>query len=165
MSDVTDTYYAGEAFIGYGTQLMVGDGASPESFEAIADVIEITPGAWGTDVVEKTHLRSPTRHKEKLVAMRDSGPFVVKCNWRPTHESQSKAGGGSGAFASGGMLAKWISGEETNYKIVLSDGSPGTEVPFRGSVTKYQPGGIAGGQKVDMTIEITPLADFSSSLP
>lgn len=165
MSDLTDSFYAGEAFIGYGSQLEVGDGTSPENFEAVADVVEITPGEMSTAVVDKTHLRSPARHREKLVALRDSGPFTVKCNYRPKHESQSNAGGGSGSFVGGGLLAKWISGEECNFRIVLADGSPVTVLPFRGSVTKYQPGGISGDQKVDLTVEITPLADFSADLP
>lgn len=164
MSNLTNTYYAGEAFIGYGSQLLVGNGASPEVFQAVADVMEITPGAMTTAVVDKTHLRSPNRHREKLVALRDSAAFVIKANWRPTDESQSNAGGGSVAFTGGGMLAKWISGEETNYKIKLADGDT-TEIPFRGSVTKFQPGGISGDLKVDVTIEITPLGDFSADLP
>ncbi len=29
MSNVTDTFYAGDAIVGYGTQLLVGNGASP----------------------------------------------------------------------------------------------------------------------------------------
>lgn len=163
-TDVTGLYYAGEAFIGYGSQLLVGNGASPEVFEAVADVVEITPGAMTSAVVDKTHLRSPARHREKIVALRDSGAFTVKCNWRPGHRSQNNAGGGSGAFSGGGMLAKWISGAETNYKISLADADT-TDIPFRGSVTKWQPGGIVGDQKVDLMLEITPLSDFSSDLP
>ena len=45
MANRTDTYYAATGAIhGYGAQLMVGDGASPETFEAIAGVVSITPG-------------------------------------------------------------------------------------------------------------------------
>lgn len=165
MADVTDTYYAGEAFIGYGSQLEVGDGASPETFEAVADIMEIVPGAMTTAVVQKTHLRSPDAHHEKLAAIRDSGPFRIRGNWRPTHESQSNAGGGTGAFASGGLISLWRNRTERNFKIVLSDGSPGTEWPFRGVVTQFQPGAIALDQKVDFEAEITPLQAFDADLP
>lgn len=164
-TNVTDTYYAGEAFVGYGSQLMVGDGASPEVFEAIADVEKITPGEMSTNVVEKTHLRSPAAHKEKLATIRDSGPFQIMGNWRPTHRSQSNAGGGSGAFGSGGLVALWIGRAEHNFKIVLADGSPATEWPFRGVVTKFQPGEIGVDSKVTFTAEITPVQDFSADLP
>src|SRR3954470_10398146 len=94
MSDVTDSYYAGEAFDGYGSQLLVGqDDGSPETFVAVADVEMITPGEMKTDVFEKTHLRSPSAHKEHKAGLRDSGPFQLKGNWRPGHGSQSTAGG------------------------------------------------------------------------
>ena len=82
MADVTDTYYAGEAATGYGSQLLVGQGgASPQTFAAIADVDEITPGDMSTNVIEKTHLRSPEAHKEKMAGLRDSGAFTVAGNW------------------------------------------------------------------------------------
>jgi hypothetical protein len=165
MADVTDTYYAGEAFHGYGSQLMVGDGASPEVFEAIADVISITPGDMSTAVIDKTHLRSPEAHREKLAGLRDSGPFSITVNWRPTHESHSNAGGGSGAFASGGLVYLWRTRAVKNWKIVLTDGSPATEWPFTGFVSKFQPGEIGPGDKVNATVEITPASDFSASLP
>lgn len=164
-ADVTDTFYAGEAFIGYGAQLEVGDGASPETFEAVADVMEIVPGDMSTGIIPKTHLRSPEAHHEKLLGIRDSGPFTVRGNWRPTHESQSNAGGGAGSFTDGGLIAIWRRREERNFRIVLADGSPATVWPFRGGVTKFQPGGIVLDQKVDFTCEITPLRDFSADLP
>lgn len=165
MADVTDTFYAGEAFHGYGTQLMVGDGASPETFEAVADVLTITPGEMSTAVIDKTHLRSPAAHREKLAGLRDSGPFTISGNWRPKHESQNNAGGGSGSFTGGGLLAFWIDRQERNFKIVCSDGSPATEFPFAGFVSKFQPGEIGVDDKVNFTAEITPIQDFSSALP
>lgn len=163
--DVTNTYYAGQAFVGYGSQLMVGNAASPETFEAIADIETITPGDMTTAVADKTHLRSPEAHREKLATLRDSGPFTITGNWRPSHESHSNAGGGSGSFTQGGLMWLWRQRAERNFKIVLSDGSPGTEWPFRGVVTKFQPGQIGIDAKVAFTAEITPLQDFSANLP
>lgn len=165
MADVTDTFYEGDAFHGYASQLLVGDGTSPETFEAIADVISITPGALKTATIQKTHLRSLNAHHEKLAGMRDSEPFVVVCNWRPSHESQSQAGGGSGSFTAGGVLAINISREERNYKIVLSDGSPATEWPFRAICTGFTPGEIGTEGKVELTLEFTPVRDYSGDLP
>jgi Lambda phage tail tube protein, TTP len=164
MSDITDTYYPGEAFTGYGAQLMVGQGGvSPETFVAIADIETITPGEMSTNVIEKTHLRSPEAHREKLAGLRDSGAFALAGNWRPTHGSHNNAGGDG--FTNGGLIALWRTRKEANFKIVLPDGSPGTEWPFRGVVTKFQPGEIAGDAKVPFTAEITPLGDFSADLP
>lgn len=164
MADVTDTYYAGDAFHGYGAQLLVGqDDASPETFVAVADVLSITPGDMTTAVIEKTHLRSPEAHREKLAGLRDSGAFVITGNWRPAHGSQSNAGGDG--FTDGGLIAIWRTRAERNFKIVLNDGSPATEWPFRGIVTKFQPGEIGVDDKVNFTAEITPLQDFSADLP
>jgi len=165
MPNVTDTYYPSEGFSGYGSQLMVGDGASPEVFEAVAFIEMITPGDMSTDVIERTHLRSPEAHKEKLAGLRDSGPFTIEGIWAPGHQSQSNTGGGTGAFAGGGLIKMWRDRLARNCKIVLADGSPATEWPFRGFVSKFQPGAIGGGDKVKFTAEITPVADFSADLP
>lgn len=167
MANVTDTFYAGDAFHGYGTQFMVGDGASPEVFAAVADILTITPGEMSTAVIEKTHLRSPDAHREKLAGLRDSGPFTITGNWRPKHGSQNNAGnaGDGNAFATGGLISFWIDREERNFKIVCSDESPATEFPFRGFVSKFQPGEIGVDDKVNFTAEVTPIQDFSSSLP
>lgn len=163
MANVTDTYYAGEAFIGYGTQLLVGQNdGSPETFVAIADVDTITPGDMTTNVVNKTHLRSPEAHHEKLAALRDSGPFTLTGNWRLSHGSHSNAGGDG--FTTG-LIGLWRARAERNFKIILSDGSPATEWPFRGVVTRYQPGTIGLEDRVTFTAEITPLQDFSADLP
>lgn len=164
MANLKDTYYEGDAFHGYGSQLLVGDGTSPEVFWAIADVVSITPGDMSTAVIEKTHLRSTEAHREKIAGLRDSGPFTVQLNWRPTHESQSNTGG-LGAFVSGGLVKFWRDRTVKNWKIVLSDGSPGTEWPFTGFVSKFQPGEIGADDKVSATVEITPTGDFSADLP
>ena len=164
MADRTDTFYAGEAIHGYGAQLMVGDGASPETFEAVAQLLSITPGEMTTAVIDKTHLRSPEAHREKLAGLRDSGPFTLTGTWAPHEQSQSNAGGGSGAFASGGLMFLWRTRAERNMKIVLPT-DPEIEWPFRGVVTKFQPGEIGVDDKINFTAEITPLQDFSADLP
>jgi len=165
MADVTNTFYASEAIHGYGAQLLVGDGASPETFQAIAAVSRIQFGDMTTAVIDKTHLRSPEAHREKLAGLRDSGPFTVEGIWMPNDESQSNTGGGSGSFTNGGLIAMWISRAEYNFKLVLNDGSPSTELPFAGIVTKFQPGEVGEADKINFTAEITPVRDFSAALP
>lgn len=162
---ITDQFYAGQAFHGYGSQLLVGDGTSPEAFHSVADVISITPGEMSTAVIDSTHLRSPAAHREKIAGLRDSGPFTLMCNWRPGHGSQNNEGDPSiTSFASGGMIAFWIDRTPRNFRIKCSDEDT-TVFPFRGIVTKFQPGEIGPDDKVNVTIEITPVSDFSSDLP
>jgi hypothetical protein len=166
MADVTGTYYAGDAFIGYGTELRVGQGDSPETFVAIADVVSITPGDMTTPVIDKTHLRSPDRHREKLATIRDSGPFVIAGNYRPGHGSHTVAGG-DGFDPARSLVSLWRDVTEANFEIELPEaatdgGSPGGVVlAFRGVVTKYQIGQIGLDTKVDFTAEITPLSAYT----
>lgn len=166
MADVTDLYYAGDAFIGYGAQIKVGqDDGSPETFTAVADIMEITFGDMTTNVIPKTHLRSPGRHHEKIATIRDSGPIVIKGNYRPGHGSQSHATPVDGFLAGRSLLELWESVTEANFEIELPDGSPATVLPFRGVVTKFQPGTVGLETLVDFTCEITPLQSYSESLP
>ena len=166
MSNVTDTYYALDAAIqGYGAQIMVGDGASPESFEAIAAVTSITPGEMSTADILRTHLRSPARHQEHAPGLRDSGAFELRGKWLPNHESQSNQGGGSGSFAAGGLIKLWRTAEIKNFQIVLGDGSPGTVWPFRGYVAGFQPGEIVGENNIDFLARIQPTEAYDTALP
>lgn len=167
MADRTDTFYAAEGAIhGYGAQLMVGNGASPETFEAIATVTSITPGAMNTEDIDRTHLRSPDAHREHMPGMRDSAAFTVQGIWLPTEQSQSNAGGGSGAFASGGLVALWRGRLTHNFKIALfADGSPSIEWPFRGYVSQFQPGEIGVADKINFTASFQPTEAYDADLP
>lgn len=164
MANVTNTFYAGEAFIGYGTQLLVGqDNGSPETFVAVAGIESITPGEMSANIINKTHLRSPGRAHEKMSTLRDLGAFTIQGNYMPRHGSQSNAGGDG--FTGGGLLALHRSQEERNFQIVLSDGSPATVLPFRGVVSRFQIGAIGLEEKVSFTAEIQPLRDYTAELP
>jgi Lambda phage tail tube protein, TTP len=241
MANVTNTFYPGEAVVGYGSQLLVGQNdGPPETFVAVADVTTITPGDMTTEVVDKTHLRSPDAHREKIATIRDSGPFALEGNWRPQHGSQSNAGGDG--FTTGGLVKLWRNRSERNMKIVVPIGRPGAAItitltqtggvatatsaaphgletgtvvevqnatpteyngihtitvvttttftypvpvataspatgtisaipsdtlewPFRGVVTKFQPGQMTVNEKIPFTAEVTPLQDFSANLP
>lgn len=169
MSDRTDTFYAAEdAIHGYGAQLMVGDGTSPEQFEAIAAVTRITPGAMETADIDRTHLRSPDAHREHMPGMRDSGPFELEGVWLPGEESQSNQGGGSGPFNGGGLVALWRARTTHNFKIVLIEaaGSPsGFEWPFRGYISRFQPGEIGPDDKINFTAAVQPTQAYDASLP
>jgi hypothetical protein len=131
MSDVTDTFYPSKGFIGYGSQLLIGqDDGSPETFVAVAQVDTIEFGAMTAGIINKTHLRSPGRAHEKIATIRDVGAFKVSP--AAEHETRlartTRAATGSRPAASSPSIALVRS---ANMKIVLADGSPGTEVPFR----------------------------------
>lgn len=169
MSDRSNTFYAvaDSAIHGYGAQLMVGDGGGSETFQAIAAILSITPGDMSTADIDTTHLRSPDAHREHRAGIRDSGAFTVTGVWLPTDESQSNAGGGSGSFTSGGLIALWRGRQNHNFKIVLPDneGSPSIEWPFRGYVSQFQPGEIGVDDKINFTASFMPTEAYDSDLP
>ena len=173
MANVTDTFYAGEAFIGYKAQLLVGQGDSPETFVAVADVTMIEPGNTPAGIINKTHLRSPGRAHEKMSTIRDLGPFKLAGNYRPGHGSHALAGGDGFAAtsspddASGKSLpALHRSQAENNFKIEVVDASDATiTIDFRGVVSDYKIGQIVLDQKVEFTADIQPLSDWTGGLP
>lgn len=165
MSDRTGQFYAlDDAIHGYGAQLLVGDGASPENFEAIAGVSSIKPGDMSTEDIKRTHLRSPDAHHEHMPGLRDSGAFELTGVWLPTEQSQSNAGGGTGAFQSGGLIALWRARTTHNFKIILND-TDTTEWPFRGYISKFQPGEIGTADKIDFTAGVQPTEAYDADLP
>jgi hypothetical protein len=167
MSNRTNTYYAlaDDSIHGYGAQLMVGNGASPEVFEAIAGVVTITPGEMTTADIDTTHLRSPDAHREHRAGIRNSGAFTVSGIWLPGEQSQSNAGGGSGAFASGGLVALWRGRANHNFRVQVPDGSPGISWDFRGYVSQFQPGAIGLDDKIDFTASFMPTQAYDADLP
>jgi hypothetical protein len=164
MADVTDTEYAGKAFIGYGAQFKVGQGDSPETFVAVPDIDSITMGDMTTGIVDVTHLRSPGRHREKLGTIRDSGPIVLAGNYRPDHGAHLQ-GGGDGFDATHSLLTLWRTVAENNFEIELPSAAGSVVLPIRGTVTKYQIGALTLDGKTTFTCDITPLRDYSGSLP
>ena len=164
--DRTNTFYSlNEAIHGYGAQLMKGNGASPEVFEAVAGVERITPGDMSTEDMKRTHLRSPDAHHEHSPGMRDSGPFELAMFWLPEEQSQSNAGGGSGAFTGGGLIADWRARTTHNWIIRVNNGSPGLDWPFRGYVAKFQPGEIGISDMIRATASIQPTEAYDADLP
>ena len=162
MADVTNTFYTGEAFIGYGSQGLIGQDDSPETFVAVADIESIQFGEMSAGVINKTHLRSPGRAHEKIATIRDLGPFTMTGNLRLSHGSQNNAGGDG--FDSGGLIAIHRSLEERNMKIVLST-SPEITLPFKGVISSLNLGTVELDNPVKFTAQVQPLSDYTADLP
>ncbi len=149
MSDRTGTFYSAEDSVeSYGTQLLFGNGTSPEQYEALYGVTSIKPGKISTKDKDRTHLRSPNRHMEHGAGLRDSEPIAFEGRYKADEQSLSMAGGGTGAFQTGGLPAKHESQDIGNVKILASDG---TYVIVRCYVSEFQLG------------EIEPNGDWSYS--
>jgi hypothetical protein len=164
MADVTDTDYAAEAIKGQGGQWLIGSTGSPQVFDAVYGVRRITPGGTTTNIIDKTHLRSPNNHTEKMAGRRDSDAFEIEMIYNPNHESHNNTGGGSGAFASGGLFAMNIAQTELDMKIKLADGSPANEIAFRGIVADLRLGEISDQELVTLIARVMPLQDWTGDL-
>ncbi len=156
-SNVDDTFYAlgNDPIAGYGGQFLVGDGASPESFDAIAGVVAINLPAQTSSDVKTTHLRSPNRHEEHRAGMRDTPAFNVDLIWLPYHISQSRDGGGTGSFIGGGLAAMASDGVVRSFRFIANDDSQ-TTVDIRGYVATFAPGQINKDTVVMATCSIQP---------
>jgi len=172
MADVTDLYYASTGNIGYGSQLLVGqDDGSPETFTAIPNVKSITVGDFSAGVVDVTHLRSPGRHREKRGTIRDSGPITIVATYDRAHGAFMNAGG-DGFDGTHSVLALARSMAENNFQLYEPDtplpdgGSPaetGDTTPFRGQITRFSISALTLENVREVTIEITPLSDYSGT--
>lgn len=160
MSDVTGQFYANDSDIGYGAELLVGQGlTSPETFAAIPVMMKITPGAMTTGIVDATHLRSPARHREKKGTIRDSAAISLNGFYIPGHGAH-KLVGGDGFNSTHNLIYMWRNVSENNYKIKYPDAFDDLEMPLRGTITKYQPGEISTEVIVPFDLDITPLQDY-----
>jgi hypothetical protein len=110
-----------------------------------------------------THLRSPGRAHEKIPTIRDMGPFTITGTLNMEHGSHNNAGGDG--FTSGGLIAIHRSLEERNMKVTIPDGSPETEMPFRGVITSLNLGELSLENVQKFTAEVQPLSDYTGDLP
>lgn len=167
MADRTGTNYAAAdlAMHGYGTELQVGDGGSPEQFESIAFIRNIEPGEMSTADLLCTHLRSPDAHHEHRAGIRDSAAWTCEGIYVPTEESLSNTGGGSSAFQSGGVPALWRGRQNHNFKVVSAEGSPNNEYPIRGYINAFKLGTFGLDDIVGFTMGFQPSEAFDANLP
>lgn len=170
-ADPTDTYYAiaEDVLPGMGTQWLIGNGTSPETFEAVAGVVSFNAGSSVAADIPVTHLRSPGRTEENIAGMITMEPFTGMMRWLPLHQSQSYAGGGSGSFTAGGLAKLKETGEIRTHKLKFltsGGGSPGLEMTFRGYVKDFSPAqNIEIDGVVGATVSIKPTQEFMSTLP
>lgn len=72
-----------QARIGYGTLFKTGNGASPEVFTTLAEVVNITPPSMARDTVDASHMQSPNAWREFIAGMKDGGEISLELNLVP----------------------------------------------------------------------------------
>ena len=153
----SDTFYAAEgAAIGYGAQIKMGDGASPEVFEAIFGVDTITMGQTEVADTVRTHLRSPDAHQEHQPGMLDTSAITFGGIYKPTEWSLTAAGGGTGAFATGGLPTLVKARGIHNFQVTLPFGSPEPTVTVRGYLQGFSLADVNAEGVIKYTCGIMP---------
>jgi len=113
-----------DASIGYLSEFRLGDGGSPETFTAVAEVFSITPPSDTVDVVDATHMLSPNRTREFIDGLIDPGEASFEMNFIP---------GGDGDDA----IQAWkAAGGAKTCQIKYPNGVTWT---FTGILTGYEP--------------------------
>lgn len=72
------------AAIGFGSTFGIGDGADPETFTTVAEVVSITPPSLTRGSEEATHLESPDDYKEYIALLFDTGDASITFNFEPS---------------------------------------------------------------------------------
>jgi hypothetical protein len=118
-----------EAIIGFGVKLSRGDGASPEVFTEVAEIIDLTTPSMTKDQVEATHTNSPDGFREYIPGLKDGGEFTASMNYVPGNATQGNA--------SGGLLNDFINDTASRNWRITFPGSPAMTWTFKGTPISY----------------------------
>jgi len=150
-----------------GTLLQVGNGASPEIFNSIANIGDITgPGTSATvvDVTSHTSVSAPWR--QKIPTLLDAGTVTLPLYYVPSSGAPTGAGTFMGHSFTAGLGRLFINrglspGVPYNWKIIYPDGLNTTD-EFQAFVTKYsQKAPVAGVLTCDVELTITGIPSFA----
>lgn len=92
-----------QAQIGYGTLLKMGNGASPQTFTTIAEVVSIDGFGFSASELEVTHMESPGGYLERISGMKDGDTMTVLCNMLRDQSLSTKA--------------RWEAGQNIDFEI------------------------------------------------
>ncbi len=138
------------AQIGFGAAFGIGDGASPEVFTNLAEVFSITPPSDNIDIIDVTHMTSPTRTREFISGLNDPGEASFELNF---------VAGGAADVAIRALNALTTT---TNFRITFPDGTSGSVTwIFAGFLTGYSPA-IPGEDKMTSTVTIKVTSSFTT---
>ena len=140
-----------ESFWAYGSVIQLGDGATSETFTAIAEVVDVVPPAESRESIRVTNHGSANRTHEDIPGLRDGGQVTFKVNWLPTNATHNK---------STGLRKHWEANANSNWKIILPD-SLGT-ISFTGHAVNWNPTlPLAAQGSLDLTIKVSGMPTYS----
>ena len=135
------------------TELRRGNGADPEVFTPVKEVVSWTGPAETASQIEVTSLQSPA--KEFISGLRDGGEVTLELNFIPSDAGQQ------------GLRTDLSSGTTRNFELVLPDNTVDadrTTIEFAAIVTSFQiQGGVDAAVKASCTLKISGEATYTYS--
>lgn len=129
------------ATTGFGTLLKAGNGASSETFAAIAEVRSISGPALIAEMADRTHMESPNSFREKLPSLLDTGPITFDVNFLPATAGQTV------------ITTDLKARTKRNFQLVFPDAGT-TTWSFSGYYTNFAPNAEIDGV-LSASVEIT----------
>lgn len=138
---------ASGAIASFGTLIKMGDGASPEVFTTIAELLDIEGPELSVDMEEVTNHSSTGGFEEDIPnGILRLGEISFEVNYVPTGTTHN---------GTNGLIADWKNKTKRNWKIVWSD-SGSTTWTGAAYVTKVNPSApVAGVLKGSFSIKPT----------
>lgn len=138
------------AIIGTGILLKAGDGASPENFTTVAEIVSLKPPALTRKEIEvSTHNEGVDA---KILGMLRRGPVTAKLNWipaDPTHSDQP-----------GGIYGDFLNNVKRNWRITY----PPSGFPydtFAARVSQIDPQDVTTDAALQITVVLTIDGDIT----
>lgn len=137
---------------GFGTLLKIGNGNSPETFNAIAEVKDINGPNMSQEFAEFTHQQSPSGFREYKPTFKNSGDITFKCNFLPDDTTQG--------FSTSGLLKDFADQTLRNFQLLFPLGS--TLASFNAYVANIGPTSPMGNAlELNVTLRITGAVAWS----
>ena len=133
--------------VGLGTLLKIGNGSSPETFTAIAEVKDISGPNLSMEFAEFTHQQSSDGYREYKPTFKMSGDITFDCNFLPDDATQT--------FASSGLLYDYDQKTLRNFQLLFPD-SGATLASFSAYVANIQPSApMSEALSLSVTLRVT----------
>lgn len=132
-----------QATSGFGVLFKAGNGSSSETFTTIAEVKSISGPALSLEIIDVTHMESPSLYREKLPSFKDAGEVTLEVNFLPGHATQQA------------VITDFEARTKRNFQIIWTD-SGATAWEFSGYYTGFAPSaGIDDAMTATITITVT----------
>ena len=131
-------------FTTQGTTLGRGDGASPESFTTVPNMISIGPTGQDRGLIDVTNLSSTAREYKKMI--KDGKEQTAKFQYDPKNAVQA------------GLRADKDSENARNFRMTLTD-SPPTTITFAAQVIGWEIDDVAIDGVYGLTVTFKPTSD------